>query len=86
MLVALNAELDTGIAMKKILVLLVIVLVGCDIAKDKPINENNITKLSSVCNKNIGLKQAQRVQITFIDDWEWRIDCKDGAKFVIDGV
>ena len=30
MLVALNAELDTGMAMKKILVLLVIVLAGCD--------------------------------------------------------
>ena len=72
--------------MKISLLALAIVLAGCDIDKNKTINENNLIKLTSICNKNDGFKEAQRVQITLIDDWEWRVTCKDGARFVLDGV
>ena len=69
-----------------LLALAIGLLAGCDIDKNKTINENNLIKLTSICNKNDGFKEAQRVQITLIDDWEWRVTCKDGARFVFDGI
>ena len=62
-----------------LLALAIVLLAGCDIDKNKTINENNLIKLTSICNKNDGFKEAQRVQITLIDDWEWRVTCKDGC-------
>ena len=49
--------------MKISLLALAIVLAGCDIDKNKTINENNLIKLTSICNKNDGFKEAQRVQL-----------------------
>lgn len=61
--------------------LLVLLLTGCLVETDQPINEGSLAKISAICSKNSGFKTA--VRATMATGLEWRVDCKDGAKFVI---
>jgi len=70
-----------GVAMDKLCILVALLLAGCDVEIDQPITERSLAKLNVVCAKNSGFKTAARA--TKFTSKEWRVDCKDGAKFVI---
>lgn len=66
--------------MNKLCILMALLLAGCDVEIDQPITERSLAKLNVVCAKNSGVKTA--VRATKFTSYEWRVDCKDGAKFV----
>jgi hypothetical protein len=55
---------------------------GCDMQGDEPITTTDVGVLAEACKANGGMKQAERVRPIF-KHREWRIDCADGARFVI---
>jgi hypothetical protein len=67
--------------MDKLCIWAVLLLTGCDVEIDQRVTEKSLEKLNVVCTKNSGFKTAARV--TKFSSSEWRVDCKDGAKFVI---
>lgn len=61
---------------------LLLLLAGCDTEGDEPVLPRDIEVLTSSCKGNGGMKQAERVRPAF-NKFEWRIDCTDGARFVL---
>lgn len=64
------------------LLLACLLIGGCDAEREAPINATDIGVIVSACKGNDGLNQAQRAQPVF-GPREWRIDCADGARFVL---
>ena len=65
------------------LVLAIVLLTGCTVV-DNPIFEQELNKLTKICNNNAGLKQAQKTMQ--LGDKKWRATCKDGAEFIFNGI
>lgn len=61
---------------------MVAMLAGCDTDGDEPITTTDVGILASACRSNGGMKMAERVRPMF-KAREWRIDCADGARFVL---
>ena len=57
-------------------------IAGCDASGDEPLTSKDVGLLASSCKTNGGMKQAERVR-TLPGGREWRIDCIDGARFVL---
>lgn len=69
--------------MRLIFILLAVLLAGCDTDADMPIREADLAVLTSACTRNGGLLSAERALPAFSGSWEWRLSCKDGARFVV---
>lgn len=67
---------------KAALLLVALILAGCDAEGDDPLTTTDVGVLAATCKANGGMKQAERVRPIF-KHREWRIDCADGARFVI---
>lgn len=55
---------------------------GCDADGDEPLTTTDVGVLVAACRANGGMKQAERVRPMF-KQREWRVDCADGARFVL---
>lgn len=55
---------------------------GCDADGDEPLTTTDVGVLVAACSANGGMKRAERVRPMF-KPREWRIDCADGARFVL---
>lgn len=64
------------------LLLACLLFVGCDADGDEPLTTTDVGALAAACKANGGMKQAERVRPMF-KHREWRIDCADGARFVL---
>lgn len=68
------------------LALLVACLVaGCDADGYEPLTTTDVGVLVAACSANGGMKRAERVR-PMCKPREWRIDCADGARFVLRAV
>lgn len=59
-------------------------IAGCDASGDEPLTSKDVGLLAASCKANGGMKQAERVR-PMLGGREWRIDCTDGARFVLPG-
>jgi hypothetical protein len=57
-------------------------MAGCDAEGDEAVTPADVNVLVTTCKANGGMKAAQRVRPMFTG-FEWRIDCADGARFVM---
>lgn len=67
--------------MNKLCIILTLLLVGCDVDVSEPLTEDMLSQINVICDKNLGFKNAVRARQVIRA--EWRVDCKDGAKFII---
>ena len=66
-------------------ILAIVLLTGCGVVeKDYILKEVDLNKLNLSCNKNSGFKEAQRAIL--VNKTEWQVTCKDGARFIFDGI
>lgn len=64
------------------LMLACLLFAGCDADRDQPLTVIDVGALEAACGANGGMKRAERVRPIF-KPLEWRIDCADGARFVL---
>lgn len=64
------------------LLLACLLFAGCDADGDEPLTVTDVGVLAAACKANGGMKRAERVRPMF-KHREWRIDCADGARFVL---
>lgn len=53
-----------------------------DVSADEPLTTTDVGVLAAACSAHGGMKRAERVRPMF-KHREWRIDCADGARFVL---
>lgn len=78
---AVGARVDRGVRPLALL-LACLLFAGCDADGDEPLTTTDVGVLAAACKANGGMKQAERVRPMF-KHREWRIDCADGARFVL---
>lgn len=81
---AVGARVDRGVGPLAVLVAC-FALAACgrpDMSADEPLKTTDVGVLAAACKGNGGMKRAERVRPMF-KHREWRIDCADGARFVL---
>lgn len=68
--------------MKYLMIIVALVLTGCDTDADDALYVVDLQLLTTICERNGGFQSAQRALPLFSGSWEWRVKCSDGAQFV----
>jgi hypothetical protein len=58
-------------------------LAACDTSGEMPILPRDVTIITTMCARNAGMKEASRALPFLSSQWEWRIQCQDGAAFTV---